>query len=123
MRSAFHTGMPIDLLVELPAGLVQPGATVSVSAWSPSAVISSTGEVVVLLDDGLHADGQANDGLFGGRYTSPAEPGTYRFVASVDAVSADGEPVVRRMETFVFLTAEVLITPQVFLPIVTTEQP
>ena len=121
--SVFSAGMPIDLLVWLPSDLVQPGAAVSVSAWSPSDVISSTGEVMVLLDDGLHADGQANDGVFGGRYTSPAEPGTYRFVASVDAVSADGEPVVRRMETFVFLNTEVLIMPQVFLPIVTTEQP
>jgi len=55
---------------------------------------SGTAYSVVLRDDGMHEDGEAADGDYGGLFAKTTEAGFYRFVFHAEGLQA-GRPYVR----------------------------
>ena len=72
------------------AGLPVRGASVSVVVESPSGSTSS----LPLRDDGVHQDGDADDGDYGGLLTGTTQGGVYRFTFRAEGTQA-GRPYVR----------------------------
>jgi hypothetical protein len=48
-----------------------------------------------LLDDGVHSDGETDDGEYAGSFAHTSEAGTYHFTFKATSFSRDGEPVTR----------------------------
>ena len=87
-----HVGEPIRLNAVLGEfGQPVTGGSVVVTAVSPSGATST----LELRDDGLHGDGEADDGDYGGLFTHTAEAGNYELTFSATGISRDGEPVSR----------------------------
>jgi len=86
-------GDPI-LLTAVPseAGLPVAGCTVTVTAVAPN---GQTWTGIVLRDDGLHQDGDKDDGEYALPFTHTAMPGSYTFTFRATGVTRDGEPVMR----------------------------
>jgi hypothetical protein len=72
------------------AGLPVTGSQVRVATKSPSGAIYT----VTLRDDGLHQDGDADDGDYGGLFTNTAQAGVYHFTFRAEGLQA-GKPYVR----------------------------
>ena len=87
-----YVGEPILLTaVVTEAGLPVTGCTVTVDATAPDG--STWG--LTLHDDGLHADGGADDGEYAASFTHTPVAGTYHFRFVATGTSRDGEPVRR----------------------------
>jgi hypothetical protein len=67
------------------------GCSVTVDAKAPDGTLRS----LVLLDDGTHEDGAADDGDYGGRFLQTYQEGMYEFLFRARGTSRDGEPVTR----------------------------
>lgn len=80
------TGVPTE------AGLPVKGCTVTVTAVAPN---GQTWTGIVLRDDGLHQDGDKDDGEYALPFTHTAMPGSYTFTFRATGVTRDGEPVMR----------------------------
>jgi hypothetical protein len=87
-----YVGEPILLTALVSeAGLPIKGCTVTVEATAPGGVVSN----LTLLDDGLHADGDADDGEYAYQFTQTFAPGIYHFKFRAVGFSRDGRQVVR----------------------------
>jgi len=67
------------------------GCTVTVKAETPGGTVYN----YTLLDDGLHADDDKDDGNYGKVFTQTSEEGFYTFTFRAHGYSRDNEPVVR----------------------------
>jgi len=74
------------------AGLPIKGSNVRVFAESPS----GTEYIIILHDDGLHQDGDEDNGDYGGLFTNTTETGVYRFLFRAEGLQA-GRPYVREL--------------------------
>lgn len=72
------------------AGLPVKGSKVRVFAESPSGATYT----IILRDDGLHLDGDADDGDYGGFFTNTTQGGVYQFIFRAEGLQA-GQPYVR----------------------------
>jgi hypothetical protein len=72
------------------------GATVT-------ALSETTGELITLFDDGLHGDGAANDGAYGGTLLSTNLPGGYSIVVDAAGVSPFAGEYTRRVRLGFYL--------------------
>lgn len=72
---AYRTGDGVTLLASLADAAPIADARLSVTVFRPD----DTTDTLVLLDDGMHCDGVAGDGVYGGLYTHAQAPGAYRF--------------------------------------------
>lgn len=87
-----YVGDPILLTALVSeAGLPVIGCTVSVEWTAPS---GATG-TVTLMDDGVHADGDPDDGEYARTFTQTGSAGTYHFRFRATGWSRDGESVMR----------------------------
>jgi len=87
-----RVGEPIRLNALLSEfGFPVAGSSVMVTARSPN----GDTEILILRDDGLHDDGEANDGDYGGRFSHTFTEGNYEFTFRATGYSRDGEPVTR----------------------------
>jgi hypothetical protein len=87
-----YVGDPILLSAQVSeAGLPVTNCNVTVRAESPGGNVWN----LTLLDDGLHEDGDPNDGEYARRFTYTGEEGSYEFTFRAVGMSRDGEPVVR----------------------------
>jgi hypothetical protein len=73
------------------AGLPVTSCQVTVTATSPS----GANWTMQLLDDGVHSDGEPNDGEYAGIFTHTYGAGTYHFTFKATGFSHNGEPVTR----------------------------
>ena len=86
-------GEPIRLTgVPSEAGLPVTGCTVTVDVVSPS---GQSWPAILLKDDGLHDDGDADDGEYARLFTQTAVAGSYTFTFRATGVTRNGEPVNR----------------------------
>jgi hypothetical protein len=67
------TGTPVPILVALSDTQRVTGSTVTVNVRHPLGFVTP----LLLLDDGMHGDGPANDGVYGATYFLATVPGTY----------------------------------------------
>ena len=58
---------------------------------------------ITLLDDGLHGDGAANDGVYAGTYAGAALPGVYKITVGADGSTAASGAFARHTEQFVYV--------------------
>jgi hypothetical protein len=68
------------------------GCTVTVDVVAPG---GQTWTNIVLMDDGAHDDGDADDGEYARAFTQTAVAGTYTFTFRAQGFTRDGEPVNR----------------------------
>ena len=87
-----YVGDPILLTALVSeAGLPIKGCTVTVEATAPSGATSN----FKLLDDGVHMDGDADDGEYARQFTQTFAPGVYHFKFRAIGLSREGRQVVR----------------------------
>eukprot|EP00026_Physarum_polycephalum_P003410 Phypoly_transcript_03421.p1 GENE.Phypoly_transcript_03421~~Phypoly_transcript_03421.p1 ORF type:complete len:588 (+),score=83.63 Phypoly_transcript_03421:104-1867(+) len=60
-------------------------------------------------DDGLHSDGDANDGVYGGLITA-TEPGQYIFSATLQGTNSEGVNYIRTTQQLVTVVAPITLT-------------
>jgi hypothetical protein len=92
-------GKPMPLLVLLIDVGPITGATVK-------ATVERTGETVMLLDDGQHGDGAANDGFYGGLIKQTQQAGGYSVVIDADGTSQLAGAFVRRARLSFFMAKD-----------------
>lgn len=68
-----------------------------------TALSERTGEVITLYDDGLHGDGAADDGAYGGTLVNTNEPGGYNVVVDAAGTSPFNGPYTRRKHVAFYL--------------------
>lgn len=84
-------GDPIRLnAVVTEAGLPVKGSNVRVFAETPAGATYT----IILRDEGLHQDGEADDGDYGGLFTQTTQGGVYKFIFRAEGLQA-GQPYVR----------------------------
>ncbi|MBD3227387.1 MAG: VWA domain-containing protein [Candidatus Lokiarchaeota archaeon] len=92
-------GTPIPFLVSLTDEGPIPNATVRVRVTPPGAggPNKTHDEIfeIPLCDDGNHADGYADDGVYGGLYTPTSEEGSYQFMINATGKTKDDEDFTR----------------------------
>lgn len=87
-----YVGDPILLTALVSeAGLPVTGCHVTVEATAPGGAATS----LTLLDDGLHADGDAKDGEYARSFTATFAPGIYHFKFRALGFDREGQPVAR----------------------------
>lgn len=87
-----YAGDPILLTALVSeAGLPIKGCTVTVEATAPGGATFN----LTLLDDGVHMDGDADDGEYARQFTQTFTPGTYHFKFRTVGLSREGRQVVR----------------------------
>ncbi len=89
-------GKPMPLLVSLTDVGGVTGAKVK-------ATIPRTGERLTLFDDGLHSDGAANDGFYGGIIKNTHEAGGVSVIVDASGTSQAFGPFVRQVRTSFFM--------------------
>jgi len=72
-------------------GLPVKGCDVTVEAKSPNGVLTN----MTLKDDGVHGDGDVDDGMYAKQYLQTYVEGFYSFIFRTTGYSRDGEPVYR----------------------------
>jgi hypothetical protein len=88
-----NVGEPIRLTgVPTEAGLPVTGCTVTVDAVAPN---GQTWSGIVLKDDGIHADGDPDDGEYARLFTNTSQAGSYTFTFRATGITRNGEPVNR----------------------------
>jgi hypothetical protein len=101
-------GDPIQLNAEVTeCGLAVTGCVVTVVSRAPDGTTRS----FVMLDDGSHGDGAANDGNYGHRFLQTYVEGTYEFTFRATGHSRDGEPVVREAVRAKYAQGRVPLVP------------
>jgi hypothetical protein len=104
-----HMGDPILLTaVVTEAGLPVTGCHVTVKAVSPG----GTTWDLKLLDDGIHEDGDPDDGEYARPFTKTAEGGTYEFTFRATGFNRDGEPVTREAVRAKYVEGRLPIGPE-----------
>jgi hypothetical protein len=98
-------GLPVEeRLVGKPMPVV---AFLSDIAPLPGAVMTmtseTTGEIVKMYDDGLHGDGAASDGAYGGTLLNTNQPGGYSVAIEATGVSPFAGPYMRRVKLGFYL--------------------
>ena len=91
--AAPQAGEPVLISASLADRAPRPGA------WLRAQIERPNGDVhdpLTLYDDGMHADGVAEDGVYGGRYTRATAPGVYRvtLVATPEDARAQQEEII-----------------------------
>ncbi len=89
------------------AGLPVVGCTVTVKAVAPSGAMWN----LTLFDDGIHSDGEKDDGEYARNFTQTAEAGTYEFTFRAVGMSRDGEPVTREAVRAKYVEGRIVIDP------------
>lgn len=94
-RDAYGVGEPARVRLGIVEG---PVALDDVSVHAKLIGPDGRQRPVTLVDDGLHADGAAGDGLHGAEFV-PTQAGSYTLVASLEGTLEDGSPFMRESET------------------------
>ena len=91
------TQIPLSLIVALadkgPILQAQLSATLS----------DSTGQQIMLIDDGRHQDGIANDGVYGGAFMGITQPGSYTIIVKAEGQHA-GQSFTRLSEQDIYIS-------------------
>lgn len=82
-------GLPPDMRI---AGKAMPlvvllADVAAISGATVQATVERTGETLTLFDDGLHGDGAAGDGFYGGLIKNTHQPGGYSVVVDAQGIS------------------------------------
>jgi len=93
-RPAYQPGQPMDITLSLTDGQPITGADVAATITPPPGSPLPPAQLL-LLDDGLHNDGAANDGTYGARFYGLNEPGNYQLTANAQGTSRAGFPFTR----------------------------
>jgi hypothetical protein len=89
-------GKPMPMIAFLSDIAALPGAVISATS-------ETTGEIVKMYDDGLHGDGAANDGTYGGTLLSTNLPGGYSVVIGATGNSPFAGEYTRRVRLGFYL--------------------
>lgn len=98
-------GVPVeDRIVGKPMPIVAFLSDIApLTGATMTALSETTGEVITLHDDGMHGDGAANDGAYGGTLVSTNMPGGYSVVVEAQGTSPFAGPYDRRVRLGFYL--------------------
>ncbi len=89
------------------AGIPSTGCRVTVKATSPTGRI----EHMTLYDEGMHDDGEPENGEYANFFTHTNEGGSYTFLFRAEGTSRDNEPVVREATRSKYVQDRIPVDP------------